>query len=85
MCLIDLDDVKNRKWCPPIDSTVKIFTFFVKPCPQILSPTMSKENIMKLPNFQTFFKSKFNESALKFNESALKNLLLNLTNLPLKI
>ena len=26
-----------------------------------------------------------NESALKFNESALKNLLLNLTNLPLKI
>ena len=56
MCLIDLDDVKNRKWCPPIDSTVKIFTFFVKPCPQILSPTMSKENIMKLPNFQTFFK-----------------------------
>ena len=29
--------------------------------------------------------SKFNESALKFNESALKNLLLNLTNLPLKI
>ena len=32
-----------------------------------------------------FYLSKFNESALKFNESALKNLLLNLTNLPLKI
>ena len=31
------------------------------------------------------FKRLINESALKFNESALKNLLLNLTNLPLKI
>ena len=35
--------------------------------------------------FQVFNFWLINESALKFNESALKNLLLNLTNLPLKI
>ena len=43
---------------------------------------MSKiKKLLELTNIS----SKFNESALKFNESALKNLLLNLTNLPLKI